>query len=63
MKFKIIAEAHEGVISCDKEVWGEIEAEDAHAAMKEFSNKEPRITYSEEWQQWVFNHCRKVWAE
>jgi hypothetical protein len=53
MVFDIIGEGHEGVVSCDEEVFASIEAEDAEAAMKIYSEIEPRAHFASYWNVWL----------
>ena len=48
MKFKIIAEAHEGVYSVDEECLAVVNASTVHEAMGIYAIKDPRLTWVED---------------
>lgn len=62
MKFDIIAEGHEGVISVDQETLATVEAEDAEAATKKFAETYKFCHYNAEWGIWLIG-ARKIWVK
>lgn len=62
MKFKIMAEAHEGVCSVPEECWGVIEkARDEKDALEQYARIDPQVKWCEDWQCFLMN-ARKVFA-
>lgn len=63
MKYRIIAEAHEGAFSVDEEVLGSIEAATPEKAIAAWASKDPRLTWAKSWNCWIIGHSRKVFVK
>lgn len=62
-RYKIMAEAHEGVFSVDEECLAVIEAATDLHAMDYYADNNPRVSYIPQWNCFVINGARKIWAE
>lgn len=63
MQFRIIAEGHEGVVSCDEECLGIIEAENETLAIKKLQESNSNIRWVESWKCFTYGAARKIYAE
>ena len=62
MRFKIMAESHEGVISMDEECIATIEAPDELTALQQIAIKDERVHYNDAWDTFLIGDYRKVFA-
>jgi hypothetical protein len=65
MKYEIMMEGHEGVVSCNEERLTIVDpgaGKNEHEVLIEYCKSNPQVQYSEDWQCFVVNGVRKVFA-